>query len=196
MSTRDKILDAAAEVIAARGLAHATTKEIAKAAGYSEATLYKHFDAKTDLFVAVLAERSQGDLAAALRRLQDRPDRDSLPMALEAVAVAAVSFYRQGFPLAASLFAEPDLLAAHRRDLAARGAGPHLALEALAGYLAECRGRGEIAPGVDTDATAALLLGACFQRAFFSHFGGPDDDELTVRQFAASLVSTLTAGMF
>ena len=55
--TRDRILDAAAHVMRTRGFARTTTKEIARAAGYSEATLYKHFQDKTDLFLAVLKER-------------------------------------------------------------------------------------------------------------------------------------------
>ena len=145
MSTRDKILDAAADVIGDQGLVRATTKEIAKAAGYSEATLYKHFDNKTAMFTAVLAERSPGDLGAALRRLHERGEKAGLMSALEDVAVAAVGFYRQGFPLAASLFAEPELLAAHRAELHSRDAGPHRPVEALAAYLTECRDRGEIA---------------------------------------------------
>ncbi|SFB51678.1 transcriptional regulator, TetR family [Amycolatopsis marina] len=195
MSTRDKILDAAAELIGDRGLARATTKEIAKAAGYSEGTLYKHFDSKTDLFVAVLAERAQGDLGAALRRLHDRGDQDDLATALRDVAVAAVRFYRQGFPMAASLFAEPDLLAAHRADLAAREVGPHLVVRALSGYLADCRERGEVAEKTDVDAAAAMLLGACFQRAFLAHFTGPDDDPDSAKAFAASLVNTMIEGI-
>ncbi len=55
--TRDRILDAATHVMRTRGFARTTTKEIARAAGYSEATLYKHFQDKTDLFLAVLKER-------------------------------------------------------------------------------------------------------------------------------------------
>ncbi|HEX4258089.1 MAG TPA: helix-turn-helix domain-containing protein, partial [Streptosporangiaceae bacterium] len=45
--TRDRILDAATHVMRTRGFARTTTKEIARAAGYSEATLYKHFQDKT-----------------------------------------------------------------------------------------------------------------------------------------------------
>ena len=47
----------ALHVMPTRGLARTTTKEIARAAGYSEATLYKLFDDKFDLFLCVLAER-------------------------------------------------------------------------------------------------------------------------------------------
>ena len=36
-----------------KGLARATTKEIAKAAGFSEAAPYKHFADKTELFLVV-----------------------------------------------------------------------------------------------------------------------------------------------
>ena len=47
MSTRDRMLDAAAHVMHTRGLSRATTKEIAKAAGYSEAALYKALSSTT-----------------------------------------------------------------------------------------------------------------------------------------------------
>jgi AcrR family transcriptional regulator len=57
LGTREKIVEAAERVMRERGLARTTTKEIARAAGYSEGTLYKHFESKEDLFLAVLAER-------------------------------------------------------------------------------------------------------------------------------------------
>jgi AcrR family transcriptional regulator len=84
--TRERIVTAAAEVMGTLGLARATTKEIARAAGYSEATLYKHFGDKTELFMAVLSERlppfielikrlpdqaGQGEVAARLVELAD-----------------------------------------------------------------------------------------------------------------------------
>src|SRR5258708_5936870 len=56
-TARRRILSAASEVIRARGLAHTTTKEIAKAAGYSEAALYKYFRDKEALFLAVMRVR-------------------------------------------------------------------------------------------------------------------------------------------
>ena len=50
------------------------------------------------------------------------------------------------------------------------GAGPHKANEALAAYLEAERRLGRVGAEIDPGATAALLLGACFQRAFFRHF--------------------------
>ena len=48
--TRDKIMNAAKELFAANGYAAVTTKEIAKNAGISEVTLYRHFESKRNLF--------------------------------------------------------------------------------------------------------------------------------------------------
>src|ERR1700760_4013925 len=75
--TRDRILDAAAHVMRTRGFARTTPKEIARAAGYSEATLYKHFTDKTDLFLAVLKERlpSLGSTLGALSAALDADSR-------------------------------------------------------------------------------------------------------------------------
>lgn len=54
MGSREEIVAAAASVMREQGYAHATTKAIAQAAGYSEALLYKHFRDKAALFLAVL----------------------------------------------------------------------------------------------------------------------------------------------
>jgi AcrR family transcriptional regulator len=57
VTARERFLDGAAEVLRSRGFAAATTKEIASAAGLSEAMLYKVFRDKVDLFLGVLTER-------------------------------------------------------------------------------------------------------------------------------------------
>ena len=177
MSTRDRMLDAAAHVMRTRGLARATTKEIAKAAGFSEAALYKHFRDKTDLFLAVLGERSPSALGSLLAGLGDRVGTGSVQDTLEEIARAAIAFYGQTFPMGASLFSDPPLLAAHRATLDERGAGPQHLNEALADYLAAERKGGRVRPEVDPESAAALLLGACFQHAFLSHFTDrPDGD--------------------
>jgi AcrR family transcriptional regulator len=189
------MLDAAAHVMHTRGLARATTKEIAKAAGYSEAALYKHFRDKTDLFLAVLSERTPNTLAALLGGLQGRVGQGTVRQTLTEVARAATDFYQHNFPMAASLFSEPQLLAAHRTALRERDAGPQHVNSALAGYLAAEQDRGRIRPGVDPQAAAALLLGACLQHAFLSHFTDQQHDSDSTSRFAVSLVNTLTDGL-
>ncbi|GAB7042381.1 MULTISPECIES: TetR/AcrR family transcriptional regulator [Catenuloplanes] len=191
MSTRDRIVTAAAGVIRDRGLARATTKEIALAAGLSEAALYKHFRDKTDIFLAVLGERGPTTLVALLGGLPGRVGAEPVADVLREVVLAAVDFYEHGFPMAGSLFSDPALFAAHRARLRERDSGPQVPLAALAAYLEAERELGRVRADADPAAGAALLLGAAFQRAFLGNFTDPGDPEA----FAATLVDTLTAGL-
>ncbi|MFF5208872.1 TetR/AcrR family transcriptional regulator [Streptosporangium sp. NPDC000396] len=195
MGTRDRILDAAAHVMRVHGLARATTREIAKAAGYSEATLYKHFRDKVDLFLAVLAERTPANLRPLLADLPARAGRGTVRDTLVEVARAAIGFYGETFPMAASLFAEPQILAAHRDAVHERGAGPHHVNQALAAYLAAERNLGRIRRECDPEAAATLLLGACFQHAFLNSFSGKENDQESAERLAAALTDTLTLGL-
>jgi AcrR family transcriptional regulator len=188
--TRDRILDAALHVMRTRGFARTTTKEIARAAGYSEATLYKHFQDKTDLFLAVLKERLPS-IGPLLRELTADAAPGVLADRLAATARSAIAFYEASFPISASIFSEPDLLAAHRAAMAQYGAGPHYPVEALAEYLRAEQKRGRIRPEANCDAAASLLLGACFQHAFLRCFSQLPPDPDAASAHAASLVTTL-----
>lgn len=193
MATRERILDAAAHVLGELGLARATTKEIARAAGYSEATLYKHFQDKQDLFLRVLQERAP-PFNTALLQLTERVGQVSVHDTLTDVAATAIEFYVEVFPTAAGIFAEPELLAAHRAGLAQReGVGPQLALDVVANYLVAEQAEGRLRADTDSQAAAALLLGACFQQAFLVHLA-PEPTErsaASVRVSAAAIVRTL-----
>jgi len=53
VARRQSILDAALPLFAQKGFAATTTKEIAQAAGVSEALIFKHFPTKTSLYEAI-----------------------------------------------------------------------------------------------------------------------------------------------
>lgn len=195
MSTRDLILDAAAEVMRTHGLARSTTKEIARAAGFSEAALYKHFTDKTELFLAVLDERGGGDFSPLLASLPDLVGKQPVAEVLRSLARAAVDFYEETFPIGASLFSEPRLLAAHREALRERGAGPQYVSRGVAEYLADEQTVGRIRPTVDPAAAAALLVGSCLHFAFLRHFTGEEHDDRAKDEFAAGITATLLAGL-
>jgi AcrR family transcriptional regulator len=197
--TRSRILDAAAHLMSTVGLTRTTTKEIAREAGCSEATLYKHFRDKEEIFIRVLRERAPR-LSDALVQLPSRAGEGELVDHLEEVARVAVLFYRQAFPMAASLFASPDLLATHRRKLELDAAGPHEATQHLAAYLSLEQNLGRIAPGIDPNAAATLLIGACFHRAFLDLFFASEAPEGALRpeseeDFATEIVRTLLDGI-
>lgn len=195
MSSRDRILDGAAEVMRRRGLARSTTKEIAKAAGLSEAMLYKLFQDKVDIFLAVLTER-----LPQVAVVSDGPDthvgRD-LPASIRRLASELVSFYRESFPIAASVFSDPELLARHREQLRERETGPQVTVEAVTDYLSAEQKAGRISPAARPRTVAELLVGACLHRAFLISFADEPATAGDIERFAADIsdaVEPLLAG--
>lgn len=192
--TRVRIVDAARELMLSLGLARTTTKEIAKAAGCSEAALYKHFSSKEELFVTVLDERLP-KLGALLSTLSVNPGRAGVEENLTDIARQAALFYEQTFPMAASLYAEPQLKRRHEEAMREMRTGPHKPIEGLAAYLRAEQQAGRISPDADPYAAASLLLGACAQRAF-AYEATPDRrPPQPLDEFAAGLARTLLRGI-
>lgn len=184
MTARERIVDAAASVLRTHGLAHATTKSIALEAGYSEAMLYKHFADKRELQLAVLRERpgsidDPGDLVG-------RADVDDN---LIDIVRQLMRHYVSTFPVTASVFASPALLAAWRDGTLEKGRGPRAPVRLVERYLESEIELGRIARPTDAAALAALITGAAFQNAFFACFDGlgavPDEAALAARLIAA-----------
>ena len=172
MSTRERILDAAAEILRTRGVVHATTKEIAQATGVSEPTLYKYFGDKERLLLAVLEERVPG-----LSRASVRPGEGDIEENLTELAHAVLGFYQRSIPMLGALLADPERMAAHRVAMSRHGAGPEKAVSGFAAYLRAEQDLGRISEDADPDSSAALLIGACFQEAFLRYYAqGPDAD--------------------
>jgi AcrR family transcriptional regulator len=166
---RERILDAAFEVMRSLGLAKTTTKQIALQAGYSEAMLYKHFADKQELFLAVLQERvppagvdatkaGSGDLIDNLTGLVD----------------GLMAFFTATFPIAASVFSSPELLRQHRDGVMARDHGPNGPVRAVEAYLRAEQSIGRIAARADCAATAQILVGTAFHQGFLAAFAGQD----------------------
>ena len=64
VATRDRIVAAAAELIADRGVAGTTTEEVRNAAGVSSSQLYHYFKNKMALVRAVIAYQTDAVLGA------------------------------------------------------------------------------------------------------------------------------------
>ena len=121
--TRDQLVDAAERVLRTRGLAGATTREIAREAGYAEGTLYLHFADKLDLVRAV-HERLLPEFIEMLSHLPGRAGDGTVEDNLTDLARNALRLYRDMLPLGSSLFADPELLGRFRVMLAERRGGP------------------------------------------------------------------------
>jgi AcrR family transcriptional regulator len=66
---RTRILDAAAAVVAERGLAAATLDQVAAAAGFTKGAVYSNFASKDELFLALLETQVAGRVAGVERTL-------------------------------------------------------------------------------------------------------------------------------
>lgn len=190
--TRARILDASERLMRTIGLARTTTKEIARAADCSEAALYKHFRSKEDLFVHVFMERLP-QLGPLLAELTETAGEGDVERNLTEIARRAALFYESSVPIAAAMYAEPALLKRHREGVRELGAGPRRPLDALARYLRAERAAGRLRPDADPEAAAALLLGACCQRAFLTDPEGDPGEPLDA--FAAALARTVLHGV-
>ena len=142
------------------GLAKATTKEIARAAGCSEALLYKHFREKEEIFLGVLKHRLPS-LTATLAALPDQAGTGSVRERLVEVVDVGVRFYEGGLAIGSSMLGDPELVRRHREWMVSRGVGPQVANRMLADYLRAEQKAGRVATGVDARRQADLLVD-CF----------------------------------
>ncbi|MFI6783975.1 TetR/AcrR family transcriptional regulator [Micromonospora sp. NPDC050276] len=186
MSTRERILDAAAQILRTRGVALATTKEIAQASKVSEPTLYKYFEDKERLLLSVLQERLPG-----LSRVSVLPGAGDVEDNLAELAHAVLDFYQQSIPMLGALLADPQRMAAHRVAMSRHGGGPDKAVAIFATYLRAEQAIGRINADADPDAAASLLIGACFHEAFLRYYAKGPDAVAAPRTFAEVLAQAV-----
>jgi AcrR family transcriptional regulator len=104
--TRAQLVDAAERVRRSKGLARATTKEIAREAGCAEGTLYLHFTDKLDLVRAV-HEKLLPAFIEVVSHLPERAGTRTVKANLTELARGALRLYRDMLPLGSSLLADP-----------------------------------------------------------------------------------------
>src|SRR3954466_2528245 len=117
-SMRERILTAAVSVIRDRGLTNATTKEIARAAGVAEGSIYNHFANKSELIAACMAEVA-GGVRGALARLMGPLGEGTVEGNLTELAEAQIAFFTDLLPITGPVLGDHEL-----RDWLRRG-GPH-----------------------------------------------------------------------
>lgn len=71
---REQLLDTAAKLFALHGYAGATTAQIARAAGVTEPIIYRHFQSKRDLFIALIERTGESTIRLWEHELREAPD--------------------------------------------------------------------------------------------------------------------------
>lgn len=201
---RQRILAAAVQVLRERGFADTTTKEIARAAGVSEGSIYNHFENKTALIAATMAELTAG-IRAAMLRLQGRVGQGSVEDNLIEIAEAEVAFFLELLPVTGPTLGDRDLLEWLRGGgpagaSAALPPGPVLGHAGLVSYLEAEQRSGRVAAESQVPYLASLLLGACQQYAFLMLVTRPEVVADVARlpadasTYARGVVRTVLAG--
>jgi AcrR family transcriptional regulator len=152
-ATRERIVAAARDQVAAGGYGSASVQAVAARAGVATGSVYRHFASKAELFAEVFRRASQPELDLVTELTAD----DSLP-ASERIAAAAEAFARRALAapaLSYALIAEPvDPLVEAERLAFRRGYR-----DAFARALADGVAAGELRE-LDSQVVAAAIVGA------------------------------------
>ncbi len=196
-STRQRLLDAAEQVLRTKGLAAASTREIAREAGCADGTLYNHFRDRADLFVAIFLEKLLPDYSDALSKLPYLIGEGTVQAHLEELAQVALAFYYKASPLRACLFAEPELLERYREALQsqAQAQNQEYPPKLLATYLRTEQRLGRVAAQANPAIVAEALFGTCANHALRKCFFGENPTSEEDRQFVLELVRSLMEGL-
>jgi AcrR family transcriptional regulator len=152
MSARERILEAAAELIGQRGIQALSMEELATAAGVSRATVYRLYPSKAALFGEIVREFSPfAPLVRVVTEHGDEPPDEVIPRITH--TFARIALPRLGIMrgvLLEALSMRPD---------AVRGVQPFMpeALAAVSGYLVRQMAAGTIRPMHPLLAVQAVL---------------------------------------
>lgn len=155
----EELLRVAREVFGAGGHT-ATTRDVARAAGISQAVLYQRFGSKEDLFLRAMMPEAP-DIEALLGPYPPRSAKDQVRQ----IAERLVAFFGDLLPTLLHVHAHPDLGPVHLQDWHARLPFASI-LHGLSQRLAKLRADGLIS-AVNTEAAAHTLVAAAHGLALF-----------------------------
>ena len=151
-ASRERIIAAALEIMAAHGYAGCSVAAVAERAGVATGSVYRHFPTKADLFAEVFRTASQREVDAVARAAAlEATVAERLSAVVETFSGRALQSPR----LAYALLAEPVDPAVDTERLVFRRAYAEL----IAGYVAQGVASGELPPQ-DPDLSATALVGA------------------------------------
>src|SRR5581483_2418234 len=92
---RNQLVEAALEVFALKGFNGTTTKEVAAAAGVTEAIIFRHFPSKQALYTAVLDHHAESaELQEWLAEIRNWMEKNHDEEVLRSIARAILKAYR------------------------------------------------------------------------------------------------------
>ncbi|MFU8875159.1 TetR/AcrR family transcriptional regulator [Micromonospora sp. SL4-19] len=158
-SLREHLIAAAGRLVARRGVAGLTVREIAREAEVADGVLYNHFADKEELLAYALHAHVRA-VEAGQEGAPPRPGDGTVAANLRAYLERALALHTAILPAFAGLTTQPKLLA-RLGDLPAPLAGGHGLRANLAGYVREEQRLGRVSSGASPEAVATLVVGVC-----------------------------------
>ncbi|MEV0154445.1 helix-turn-helix domain-containing protein [Micromonospora sp. NPDC050686] len=158
-SLRAHLIAAAGRLVARRGTAGLTVRDIAREAGVADGVLYNHFADKEEL-VAYALDAHLRAVEAGQRAVPPRAGERTVEVNLRAYVDRALALHAAILPAFAGLTTQPKLLA-RLRDLPTPLGGGHWLRGELADYVRAERGLGRVAATASPEAVATLVVGVC-----------------------------------
>jgi AcrR family transcriptional regulator len=190
-SLRRRIIEAADALIREHGLAGATTREIARAAGCAEGSIYVHFEDKIDLVIAVIVEREP--YFADLLELPSKAGEESVEANLVPWVRELLSLMRDNQPIFFALMSDRAVFARFKERLRERNTGPFALYRTAEAYIRAEQELGRVNQEVTSEIVASILVGACRDQVVAHAVTGTKS--LPPEAFAQALVHTVVTGL-
>jgi AcrR family transcriptional regulator len=188
---RRRIIEAADGLIREHGLAGATTREIARAAGCAEGSIYVHFEDKIDLVIAVIVEREP--FFANLLELPAKAGESTVEANLVPWAEELLHLLRENQPIFFALMGNHNVFARFKERLRERQTGIIAVMQAAAAYVRAEQELGRVDSGIEPEVVASILIGACRDHTFAGSLAGAEPP--SSEHFARELVRTVAFGL-
>ncbi|SCF30739.1 TetR/AcrR family transcriptional regulator [Micromonospora mirobrigensis] len=158
-SLREHLIAAAGRLVAARGTAGLTVRDIARAAGVADGVLYNHFADKEELVAYALHAHVRA-AEAGLSGAPPAPGEETVAANLRAYLERALALHSAILPAFTGVVGQPKVLARFAGLPNPMGGGHGLRVE-LADYLRGEQRLGRVRAEARPDAVAVLLVGVC-----------------------------------
>jgi AcrR family transcriptional regulator len=188
---RRRIVDAADALIREHGLAGATTREIARAAGCAEGSIYVHFEDKIDLVIAVVVEREP--TFAELLELPARAGEGTVEANLVPWVEELVGLIRDNQPIFLALMSDRNAFERFKARVRERQTGLVAVFKAAADYVRAEQELGRIDARAEPEVVATILIGAARDHTFTRALAGIATP--SAEGFAQELVRTVVHGL-
>ncbi len=167
---RQQIIDASAACFARGGFHRTTMHDICSEAGLSPGALYRYFESKEEIILA-MCDRGHDEDVATIREAMELDDTAKVLGELIRIYFSGIADH-ENCALMAELLSEAtrnEQIGESLRE------GWVKIMEPMAALMAKAQERGEINPDLDASATAAVMMGV-YQGLVLQHLINPDMD--------------------